>query len=45
MIRHPQSINVEESEDGVSAIAVIDRDGTNHLIKLRRALAVPASDQ
>lgn len=45
MIRHPQSIYVEETGDGVAAIAVIDRDGTNHLIKLRRPLALPAPDQ
>lgn len=42
MIRHPQPIYVEESGDGVAAIA---RDGTNHLIKLRRPLALPAPDQ
>ncbi|MFL0419416.1 DUF5335 domain-containing protein [Sphingomonas sp. 179-I 2A4 NHS] len=45
MIRHPQSIYVEASPDGLSAIAVIDRDGTNHLIKLKRPLALPAPDQ
>ena len=45
MIRHPQSIYVEESGDGVAAIAVIDGDGTNHLVKLRRPLALPAPDQ
>ena len=45
MIHHPQSIYVEESDAGVAAIAVIDRDGTNHLIKLRRPLALPAPDQ
>ena len=40
MIRHPQSIYVEASPDGLS-----DRDGTNHLIKLKRPLALPAPDQ
>lgn len=45
MIRHPQSIYVDESVDGVAVIAVIDRDGTNHLIKLKRPLALPAPDQ
>ena len=28
-----------------AAIAVIDGDGTNHLVKLRRPLALPAPDQ
>lgn len=42
LIRHPESIYVDEGEDGLAAIAVIDREGTNHLIKLSRPLALPA---
>lgn len=42
LIRHPESIYVEERDAGLAAVAVIDRDGTNHLIKLSRPLALPA---
>ncbi len=45
LIRNPQSIYIAESDDGLSAMAVIDRDGTNHLIKLKRPLALPAPGQ
>jgi len=40
-IRHPEAIYVEDGVEGLSALAVIDRDGTNHLIKLTRPLALP----
>jgi hypothetical protein len=43
MIRHPQSIYVEESGDGVAAIAVIDGDGTNHLRKAEAAACAARS--
>lgn len=42
LIRHPELIYAEERDAGLAALAVIDRDGTNHLIKFSRPLALPS---
>lgn len=42
LIRNPEAIYVENGDDGLTALAVTDRDGTNHLVKLSRPLALPA---
>jgi len=42
MVLHPAEVYVEESVDGLHSVEVVDRDGHRHIVKLRKALALPA---
>lgn len=41
LIRHPRAVSVEEEADGMRAIAVVDGDGHEQILKLRAPLALP----
>lgn len=41
LIRHPQDILVEESEGGLSIVAVVDAAGARHIIRLKEPLLLP----
>ncbi len=41
LIRHPQSVYADLGPQGLTSIAVIDSDGTNHLIKITKPVALP----
>ncbi|WP_297527536.1 DUF5335 domain-containing protein [Thiohalobacter sp.] len=42
LVLHPTEVYVEESAEGLHSIEVVDRDGHCHIVKLRKALALPA---
>jgi hypothetical protein len=42
MVRHPQTIYVQEDAGQVQSIEVIGSDGTRHIIRLRQPIPVPA---
>lgn len=41
LIHHPEQIVVEESGTGLASVAVVDRDGTRQVIRLREPLMLP----
>jgi hypothetical protein len=41
LIRHPRAIEIEEAVIGVSAVAVLDDEGTRHIVTLKEPLALP----
>ena len=41
LIRHPEEILVEETPTGLASVAVIDRDGTRQVVKLKEPLMLP----
>jgi Family of unknown function (DUF5335) len=41
LIRRPQDILVDESESGLSIVAVVDADGVRHIIRLKEPLLLP----
>ena len=42
LVWHPAEVHVEASVDGLRSVEVIDQDGRRHILKLRKALALPA---
>jgi hypothetical protein len=43
LIRHPQDVLVDEGPTGLLSVAVLDRDGTQHLVRLKEPLKLPAA--
>jgi hypothetical protein len=41
LIRHPQTIDVEEGPGGIVAVAVLDADDARHIIRLTQPWALP----
>jgi Family of unknown function (DUF5335) len=41
LIQHPQEITVEEADAGLASVAVVDAEGTRHLVRLKEPLALP----
>ena len=41
VIQHPAEITVDEAPTGVASVAVLDRDGARHAVRLREPLALP----
>jgi hypothetical protein len=42
LIRHPRDIVVENADGGVVSVAVIDKDGMRHVVRLKQPLMLPA---
>jgi hypothetical protein len=43
LIPHPTEIVVEEGETGLASVAVVNRDGTRQIIRLKDPLALPSA--
>jgi hypothetical protein len=43
LIRHPREIVIDEDATGVSSIAVVDADGTRHIVRLKDPVMLPPS--
>jgi uncharacterized protein DUF5335 len=43
LIRHPAEIVVDQAPTGLASVAVIDRDGTRHVVRLKDPLMLPAA--
>jgi hypothetical protein len=43
LIRHPEEIVVEETPTGLASVAVIDREGTRQVVKLKEPLMLPSA--
>ena len=41
LIRHPRTILVDETETGLSSVAVIDGDGARQIVRLKEPLMLP----
>jgi hypothetical protein len=41
LIRHPREISVEEAQAGLASVAVVDTEGTRHVVKLKEPLMLP----
>jgi hypothetical protein len=41
LIRHPQEIVVDETLAGLSSVAVVDRDGVRHIVRLKEPITLP----
>jgi hypothetical protein len=44
LIRHPREIVVDETAAGLANVAIIDEDGTRHVVRLREALKLQPPD-
>jgi hypothetical protein len=42
IVEHPRELRAETDIGGLQAIQIIDREGMQHLVRLRQALALPA---
>ena len=45
LIRHPAEIAVEVAPTGLASIAVIDRDGARHVVRLKEPLVLPPASE
>jgi hypothetical protein len=45
LIPHPQELHAEEGVYGLELLAVVDSDGSRHLIRFREALMLPPPHQ
>jgi hypothetical protein len=43
LIHHPREIVVEEGPSGLASVAVVDQEGTRHVVRLKDPLALPAA--
>jgi len=43
LIRRPREVAVEETEAGVTTVAVVDSDGARHIVRLKTPLALTQS--
>jgi hypothetical protein len=41
LIRHPREIVVEEADAGLASVAVVDADGSRHIVRLKEPLELP----
>jgi hypothetical protein len=41
LIRHPRDIEVEEQAGGLASVAILDADGTRHVVRLKAPLMLP----
>jgi hypothetical protein len=41
LIRRPQEIDVEESAEGLKSVAVLDADGTKHVVRMKAPMMLP----
>jgi hypothetical protein len=45
LIHHPREIVVEETPTGLASVAVIDKEGARHVVRLKEPLALPPATQ
>ena len=43
LIRHPQEIVVEEGPTGVTSVAVLDKEGVRHVVKMKEPLMLTSA--
>jgi hypothetical protein len=41
LIRRPKEIDVEESAEGLKIVAILDADGTRHVVRMKTPLMLP----
>jgi Family of unknown function (DUF5335) len=41
LIRHPKEITVDEAPGGLASVAVLDEEGTRHVVRLKEPLGLP----
>jgi hypothetical protein len=41
VIQHPKEITVEEAAGGLASVAVVDTEGTRHIVRLKEPLELP----
>ena len=45
VIQHPKEIMIEEAAEGLASLAVVDSEGTRHIVRLKEPLELPPASK